>query len=577
MTLENARNVLEENYGLEPMSKCFRHDEVLLAFQQHPELVNDSNIFVSGSPLTESLFFRPSLQLVKEVSNGLAREIDLHVSSPLHLACQVGADSDVIDYLARRNPESLSYACPDFGTPLYIVCQPEANANPATLRRLVEMDPSALLMRGPSGATPLESAILNNLSAEHLDILLGYNQDQHITLEEQRVAMLGSTLEEDYMVDEHTIAALFSHSNVRSLNCSRCILSPGARKRLFENIAQSSSIEKLSISVDANTVGEEEGTTVALENMLVQNRSLRVLHLRLTQGIKRIRAAGKSLSRQRQAFEDALSKGVAANSTLVEIRIEMPGSDRMCDDTLVKILGNTSVRRFSFVNVENCGLALVEGLENREVGIEQFAAFGCGLNCFEIKKVVASLVKSSATVLTDLWISQYLTEAQLQDDALNGLSRLQNLRTLQFYHNGMRECHVRSLLGALAQNPLESLSFGGDAKWSEAAVGMLAKSLETARLEKLSLGYISSTFAWDRLVAPLQRSNCWLQEVSFVSSSQMKSQALQQVEYLCELNKAGRAAGRNCKERLVDSLTETSDVVSLSFGLLRDMPHIWSG
>lgn len=579
MTFVEAKAVVEQNFDLDPLSTSFQHEKVYQAFKMYPQHIDDEEIFFNGGALGESLFFRPSLDLVKLLSNEQSLETTAHEFglTALQLACKCGASHEVIKYLVQESPEAVSSSgC--FGTSLHIACQKTSNTDVRTMQMLIEMYPEALFIEGPDECTPLHTAIANHLSAEYIETLLNYHGPQDVVVDPHMYDYDSTESDDETLsIDQDVIVILASHPNVRSLDCSHCSFTNSHLKCLFEAIPEDSRLRELHISIDANEVNELEDTTKAMQEMLTKNQSIRDLHLRLTQRNDGVKTTTNRHTLHRQAFEEALASGLARNTGLEELDIDMLYEDAMDETQLCKILEcNSSIKRFSFRNIQRCGTALLHGLSRRTTSVESFSASGCLLTSFEIEGIVMALARSSATSLTSLLLQEGIG-GSLGETALAGLSQLQAIQSFHIRHENLTQNHLESIFALLEGDCLSALTVNRCGEWSRADVEVLAKSLESSTLQRLGLGYVGSDFPWAPLVVPLEKSNCSLEHVRSTSPESTTSRAQRQVDYLCDLNLAGRGSCRlNGKKELVNKLGDSNSSVAIAFGLLRDLPHLWT-
>ena len=157
------------------------------------------------------------------------------------------------------------------------------------------------------------------------------------------------------------------------------------------------------------------------------------------------------------------------------------------------------------------------------------------------------------------------------------LKRLPFLRKLTLVHSRLDQGTMNAIVPLLSKDsPLRHLTIHGYA-WDNKTSQMLGAALEHSRLASLNLGFVDPSFSVADLVHMLQTKNCCLSDVDLASIELEPVKGMDELSYWCKLNKYGRATTRRVdltKSDFVDLLTKGRCDVELSYGLLREVPHM---
>jgi len=474
------------------------------------------------------------------------------------------------------------------------------------IRFLAKLNPEALTIRhGDNGYLPLDCALSKQVSADHIrpllecypsDILqLSFDPDEQddddlediSTARQQRQSQFASILAS-------------SKTKVRVLDCRDCYFQTEEKKSILETMAaELTIIEEVSILLDEEDVGDGQDSCCArvLEDMLRKNKVLRSLKIQFGMlGSQRkipdesTRVAAKRLGR-------ALARGLRHNHNLETLELDTVAAP-LCQQDMTEILQGCSqcIRCLSLSNMPGLGNSLINGLSNRanNCTLASFSLKGdSDMSSRQVKKLISvlsgtcdgqSLSASAAGSLEEL----YLSGDHWNADTLEGIQRFSKLRILSLASAEMDPGLLDSSLLTVLQGSklLSELRLHG-IRWDDASLAKMSNALRGPQvaLEHLDIGFVQNGVSLQPIIDTLREGgSCNLLRIDLqsVDCSSTRQGEERELAYQCELNGAGRGATRKsittkCQFVRLLNNNGTCENLSLAYGMLREVPHLWAG
>ena len=620
---ETAKNVVLQHLRNKSHTATVDHDGLADAFRHYSHLAFDCALFEPHrSALAAAVSLQPSLELVQ-----LLYELDpdsIHKTGtftqdagmlPLHMACATGASVRVIRYLVQQYPESIRVATRDGMYPLHVACE---SSDPAldVVAFLVETCPAALLESRLSGChvsyTVVESALRNGCDPAVVEVLLDNHEPPLAIAIQQapkacRMAMyvpvlLGRsypfesfslTVDEPDVLPVVLVCLANNNNNslrdvslTLSVNEYRGTVSANHRYDDFDGWFDPHHNGSNGNDNDHDDDNDDKDNfpSVGLEFFLRKNKTVRSFHL------------GTSIPTYSETAADALLDGLSHNSTLRKLHLQNFGFAGFEDRLTRLFTRNQSVTSYRFTSVKvssDLASVLAIGLAVRD-NVQELYLEDCDLVGEDLPALLTVLRGQDR--LRHLTIDLVRCESP-QTDHLQDLANLCQLQSLRLLWPIVDEdVSSQPLLELLERTTrLQELTVEEYSRAAELVPAFRnnksVRSLAVLASEDVAssiplwvdlLRYHNQTLSSIRLTdGNSSDDNDGSDNANVVAiGCSAKHQDIAALVYHIQLNVAGRRFLHDpnvSKQDVVTLLEPYAKELSVLYGLLREVPHIWSG
>ena len=288
--------------------------------------------------------------------------------------------------------------------------------------------------------------------------------------------------------------------------------------------------------------------------------------------------------RKHTDFGSIIVEDLKRNATVSHLHLECVDgrASGLLNDCFMALTKLPQLTHLTLTHCPHWGTRIVKALALRKSPLRSLHIDNCAMSKIDIRLLMGQISGNPhlRNSLEELSICDFpsMDVTWESNDVLRvALKRLPFLRKLTLVHSRLDQGTMNAIVPLLSKDsPLRHLTIHGYA-WDNKTSQMLGAALEHSRLASLNLGFVDPSFSVADLVHMLQTKNCCLSDVDLASIELEPVKGMDELSYWCKLNKYGRATTRRVdltKSDFVDLLTKGRCDVELSYGLLREVPHM---